>query len=175
MAFPARPIQRWLRGILHTRPTLAETLEPPLPDDVLELDEVWSFVGNKGHKRWLWIALCRRTRQIVAFTLGDRVDALDKQRLTASNVVVVFAHHLYTDIRESSNFYSLEIQFWGQGPVRVFRAGLFQLVDAAGAVIPLKPGRTWFEFAPLDSVIEMSEGQWAIEATILPQQTPPKP
>ncbi len=118
-----------------------------------------------------------------------QVDALDKQRLTASNVVVVFAHHLYSDIRESSNFYSLEIQFWGQGPVRVFRdgqmleglwlrpqrAGLFGLVDATGAVLPLKPGRTWFEFAPLDSVIEMSEGHWAIEATILPQQTPPKP
>ena len=38
-------------------------------------DELWSFVGKKDTKRWLWIALCRRTRQIVAFVLGDRRDA----------------------------------------------------------------------------------------------------
>lgn len=41
-------------------------------DDVLELDELWSFVGNKENKRWIWIALCRRTRQVVAYFIGDR-------------------------------------------------------------------------------------------------------
>ena len=30
---------------------------------------------KKAAKRWLWIALCRRTRQIVAFVIGDRSDA----------------------------------------------------------------------------------------------------
>ena len=40
--------------------------------DILELDELWSFVGNKHNKQWLWLALCRRTRQIVAFFIGDR-------------------------------------------------------------------------------------------------------
>ena len=47
--------------------------------DKLEVDEVWSFVGRTAQKRWLWTALCRRIRQIVAFTLGDhsaRVSAL---------------------------------------------------------------------------------------------------
>ena len=24
--------------------------------------ELYSFVGSKAHKRWLWVALCRRTR-----------------------------------------------------------------------------------------------------------------
>ena len=42
------------------------------PDDVLELDEVWSFVMKKTRKRWLWTAMCRRTRQIVAFVIGNR-------------------------------------------------------------------------------------------------------
>ena len=120
---------------------------------------------------------------------GSRqVDALTKLRLTAANVVVLFAHHLYSDIRESSNFYSLEIQFWGQGRALVFRdgqmfegawlrpqrAGLFSLVDASGAPIPLKPGRTWFELVALDSAVDMREGGWAITATVLPEQTPPK-
>jgi len=40
--------------------------------DVLELDELWSFVEKKTQEVWLWIALCRRTRQIVAYTVGDR-------------------------------------------------------------------------------------------------------
>ena len=39
---------------------------------MLELDELWSLVGSKTHPLWLWVALCRRTRQIVAWTLGDR-------------------------------------------------------------------------------------------------------
>ena len=39
---------------------------------MLELDELWSFVQAKAQTLWLWVALCRRTRQIVAWTLGDR-------------------------------------------------------------------------------------------------------
>ena len=45
------------------------------PGDVLELDELWSFVLKKSQKHWIWIALCRRTRQVVAFTIGDRSEA----------------------------------------------------------------------------------------------------
>jgi insertion element IS1 protein InsB len=41
------------------------------PGDTLELDEVWSFVRRRNDKRWLWTALCRRTRQIVAWVSGD--------------------------------------------------------------------------------------------------------
>ena len=45
---------------------------PSQKGDVLELDELWSFVQSKAQTLWLWVALCRRTRQIVAYTLGDR-------------------------------------------------------------------------------------------------------
>ena len=55
-----------------TSPSVKDTLLPVEPDDRLELDEMWSFVLKKVNKRWLWIALCRRTRQIVAFVIGDR-------------------------------------------------------------------------------------------------------
>lgn len=33
---------------------------------------MWSFVFKKSKKRWLWTALCRRPRQIVAHVIGDR-------------------------------------------------------------------------------------------------------
>ena len=39
---------------------------------MLELDELWSFVARRKNKRWVWLALCRRTRQVVAYALGDR-------------------------------------------------------------------------------------------------------
>src|SRR5947209_20095405 len=55
-------------------PSLAQTLPPapPSEDLVLELDELWSFVGKKADKRWIWIALARHTRQVVAYVIGDR-------------------------------------------------------------------------------------------------------
>ena len=39
---------------------------------VLELDELWSFVLKKTKQAWIWIALCRKTRQVVAYAVGDR-------------------------------------------------------------------------------------------------------
>ena len=62
-----------------TLPELQTTLiEPDLNDPqsiVLELDELWSFVLKKVRKRWIWIALCRATRQVVAYVVGDRSQA----------------------------------------------------------------------------------------------------
>jgi insertion element IS1 protein InsB len=51
---------------------LEATLLPAQSDDVLELDELWSFVGSKKKAVWLWIALCRRTPQVVAWHFGIR-------------------------------------------------------------------------------------------------------
>ncbi len=33
---------------------------------------MWSFVYKKRNKRWIWLALSKATRQIVAFVIGDR-------------------------------------------------------------------------------------------------------
>ena len=38
----------------------------------LEADELWSFVEKRVNKRWVWLVLERRTRQIVALHIGDR-------------------------------------------------------------------------------------------------------
>jgi insertion element IS1 protein InsB len=46
---------------------------PPSAESVvLELDELWSFVGSKAKKRWVWIALARHTRQVLAYAIGNR-------------------------------------------------------------------------------------------------------
>jgi insertion element IS1 protein InsB len=36
------------------------------------LDELWSFVLAKLFQAWIWIALCRKTRQVIAYAIGDR-------------------------------------------------------------------------------------------------------
>jgi insertion element IS1 protein InsB len=51
---------------------------PVNPTDVVlrrleaEADELWSFVKKKAHKQWIWIAMDAKTRQIIAFHVGDR-------------------------------------------------------------------------------------------------------
>jgi insertion element IS1 protein InsB len=37
-----------------------------------EADEMWSFVQKKALKQWIWIAMDAKTRQIIAFHVGDR-------------------------------------------------------------------------------------------------------
>ena len=37
-----------------------------------EVDELWSFVGWKANKQWLWLALDRASRQVVTLFIGDR-------------------------------------------------------------------------------------------------------
>ena len=57
-------------------PALSTTVVAPDLEDatstILELDELWSFVLKKANEIWIWIALCRKTRQVVAYALGDR-------------------------------------------------------------------------------------------------------
>ena len=37
-----------------------------------EADEMWSFVGRKANKQWIWIVMDTETRQVIAFYVGDR-------------------------------------------------------------------------------------------------------
>jgi IS1 family transposase len=33
---------------------------------------MWSFLGNKGNKQWIWIALNSETREIIGLYVGNR-------------------------------------------------------------------------------------------------------
>jgi insertion element IS1 protein InsB len=44
-----------------------------------ELDEMWSFVQNKGNQRWLWLAIDHETRAVLAFVFGQRKDKVFKE------------------------------------------------------------------------------------------------
>ncbi|MEJ6485290.1 IS1 family transposase [Nostoc punctiforme UO1] len=38
----------------------------------IECDEAWSFVSHKANKQWIWLALDKKTREIVGVYIGDR-------------------------------------------------------------------------------------------------------
>ena len=76
-----RDISRVLRVSTNTvlktlRERAAMILEPRLPARIknLEVDELWSFIGQKSAQCWLWYALDRATKRIAAYVLGRRTD-----------------------------------------------------------------------------------------------------
>ena len=49
----------------------------------IECDELWSFVGHKGNKQWIWLVIDRDTCEIVGVAIGAR-DAATARQLWAS-------------------------------------------------------------------------------------------
>lgn len=37
----------------------------------VQCDEMWSFVGSKTYKQWIWLAMDQTTREIVSVYVGD--------------------------------------------------------------------------------------------------------
>jgi len=80
---------RWLMGFMVGRfaalPDHLHVLPVAAPREVIigrlevEADEMWSFVKQKANKQWVWIALDKQTRHIIAFHVGDRSHASAKQ------------------------------------------------------------------------------------------------
>ena len=83
-------------------PELQETLAAPDPEEAiaLELDELWSFVLKRANKRWVWVALCRATRQVVAYAVGDRSRATC-QKLWAAIPAAYRRAHCFSGFREA--------------------------------------------------------------------------
>jgi len=109
------------------------------------------------------------------------LDAATGEQITVTNVAVVYATHVDTDIYEDEprrKHPSVQIQLWGTGPAVIFRDGLAfeglwarpnrddMLVfrDATGQIpIPLKPGNTWIELVPLEGHRWIFEASWDAE------------
>lgn len=79
---------------------MSETVIAPDANDadatILELDELWSFVLKKTNQAWIWIALCRKTRQVVACAVGDR--SKETCRILWNSIPEAYrAGHCFTD------------------------------------------------------------------------------
>ncbi len=63
----------------ESKTSLPDTRLPAQAEDVLDLDELVSVVGEKWFTRWLWLAMCRHTRQMVAYAIGDHSQTTAQQ------------------------------------------------------------------------------------------------
>jgi len=63
--FQAAPEDLYIKPTGGTSAVILQRLEA-------ELDELWSFVGKKANRSWVWIAMDATTRQVLAFHVGDR-------------------------------------------------------------------------------------------------------
>lgn len=77
LEIPAYHLYRYMDELYREVP--ADLNVEVKPEAALELyryecesDELWSFVGFKANKQWLWVAQDRKSRQIVALHLGER-------------------------------------------------------------------------------------------------------
>jgi hypothetical protein len=109
------------------------------------------------------------------------LDAATGEQISVTNLIVVYANHVDTDIYEDEprrNHPSVQIQLWGTGPAIIFRDGMAfeglwarparddMLVfrDSAGQVpIPLKPGNIWIQLVPLEGHRWSFEASWDAE------------
>jgi len=68
--------ERWLQNYVNEKykavPQKVDIADKKKGRLTIECDEIWSFVGNKKNKYWIWLAIDRDTREIVAVYIGDR-------------------------------------------------------------------------------------------------------
>jgi IS1 family transposase len=88
--FATLPDHLHVQPISYTHDVLMQRLE-------VEADELASFVQKKAHKQWVWIAMDAKTRQIIAFHVGDRSHT-SAEHLWAK-IPQAYRHHatFYTD------------------------------------------------------------------------------
>ncbi|MDJ0724909.1 MAG: IS1 family transposase [Prochloraceae cyanobacterium] len=63
----------------------------------IQCDEAWSFVGKKGNKQWIWLALDVKTREIVGCYVGDRGETGARGLWNSIPVVYRQCALVYTD------------------------------------------------------------------------------
>jgi IS1 family transposase/transposase-like protein len=68
--------ESWLQGYVNqcyeVVPRHVQVSPKPKGALSVQMDELWSFVDDKGNKQWVWLALDVATREIVGCYIGDR-------------------------------------------------------------------------------------------------------
>jgi insertion element IS1 protein InsB len=67
----------------------------------VQMDELWSFVDNKGNKQWVWIAIDARTREIIGCEIGDRSRASARKLWNSLPGVYKQCAKVYPDMWEA--------------------------------------------------------------------------
>lgn len=66
-----------------------------IPNDVYELDEMWTYVGNKDNECWVIYAISRTTRLPVVLKVGRR--SKENLREVVNQLLLLNPKRIYTD------------------------------------------------------------------------------
>ena len=150
------------RGNNHRTAFQGFTFDPAVPVVGREATQV-NVPFTSGTVTWAYDATAFRYNRSLSGV--PQVDRLTNKQLAFSNVVLVYAPHIATLIREDlTGSRSIEIQLWGHGNVKIIRdarviegqwkritpTATLEFVDFDGKPIPLKPGSSWVELLPVD-------------------------
>jgi len=68
--------ERWIQDYVNKKydetPREVKVIKKSKGRLTIECDELWSYVGNKDNKQWIWLAIDRETREIIGVYIGDR-------------------------------------------------------------------------------------------------------
>ena len=96
---------RWVQSYVNQKyeevPQEVEVTQKKLGKLTVQLDEMWSFVGNKQHKKWIWLAIDADTREIVGAYIGDRSRRSAKKLWMSIPAVYRQCAICYTDFWEA--------------------------------------------------------------------------
>ncbi len=65
-------LQHYVNAYYSTVPQQVQVLPKAKQSLQVQMDELWSFVDDKGNEQWVWLALDTSTREIVGCFIGDR-------------------------------------------------------------------------------------------------------
>lgn len=65
-------LQRYVNTFYQTVPQQVQVMPKPQQRLTVQMDELWSFVDDKGNEQWVWLAIDVRTREIVGCYIGNR-------------------------------------------------------------------------------------------------------
>lgn len=65
-------LQHYVNAVYETVPQQVEVTPKTQQRLDVQMDELWSFVDDKGNEQWVWLAIDVKTREIVGCHIGDR-------------------------------------------------------------------------------------------------------
>jgi len=97
--------ERWLQMYVNQKyyllPKQVEVAKKKPGRLRIQCDQMWSFVGNKANKQWIWLAIDETTREIVGVYVGARSRQGAKQLWRSLPTVYRQCAVCYTDFWEA--------------------------------------------------------------------------
>ena len=105
IARATRVSEIWLQSYVNVCYELVAKVAAVVPKAkgklTVQMDELWSFVDDKGNKQWVWLAIDADTREVIGCHIGDRSRASARSLWQSIPAVYRQCATVYTDYWEA--------------------------------------------------------------------------